>query len=125
MSNYLFILMRGLDETTRVRRCLRLARLAMLKGHQVSVCLMDEAVWLGHHLLHYQSRPEGMQGAETPESEICRLLHSLFAGKVRICLDRNSAQARSLSGTVLPEGMEWCGDAKLLEMAEDAKVFSF
>jgi sulfur relay (sulfurtransferase) complex TusBCD TusD component (DsrE family) len=44
MAKFLFVLSRGLEDSTRSTRCLQLAQIAMQEGHEVGVFLVDDGV---------------------------------------------------------------------------------
>lgn len=44
MAKFLFVLTRGLEDTSRSTRCLQLARIAQEAGHEVHVFLTDDGV---------------------------------------------------------------------------------
>jgi predicted peroxiredoxin len=46
MSNYLFVLTRGLEDPSRVTRTFQLAKVAQEKGHDVNIFLTDDAALL-------------------------------------------------------------------------------
>ncbi len=46
MGKYLFVLTRGLEDPTRVTRCLQLAKVAKEQGNDVHLFLTDDAVVL-------------------------------------------------------------------------------
>jgi len=46
MGRYLFVLTRGLEDPTRVTRCLQLAKVAKEQGNEVNLFLTDDAVVL-------------------------------------------------------------------------------
>jgi predicted peroxiredoxin len=46
MGKYLFVLTRGLEDPTRVTRCLQLAKVAKEQHHEVHLFLTDDAVVL-------------------------------------------------------------------------------
>jgi predicted peroxiredoxin len=46
MGKYLFVLTRGLEDPTRVTRCLQLAEVAKEQGNEVNLFLTDDAVLL-------------------------------------------------------------------------------
>lgn len=44
MAKFLFVLTRGMEDTSRSTRCLQLARIAQEAGHEVHVFLTDDGV---------------------------------------------------------------------------------
>lgn len=125
MSKYLFVLANGPEQPGRVGQCLRLAKLAALKGHEVSLFLMDEAVMLAHRFAC--SQPDKLP--ETAPDEFCQHFHFLRNARAAILLDTRSARRRLPHGMAcpghLPRGISLMSDAAMLDMAEEAKVFSF
>ena len=45
MRKFLFVLSRGPEDATRAVRCFQLAKIAVEKGHDVTVFLVDDAVY--------------------------------------------------------------------------------
>lgn len=117
MSKYLFVL--GRDEEPLARRCLRLAKLAVVKGHEVRVFLMDEAV----HLTQGIARREP-DSLDRPQDEVGQLYRFLRDAGAAFHVDRNSVRSRLPRGASLPRGMQLACDMQLIDMAEDSKVFS-
>ncbi|MCA1945914.1 MAG: DsrE family protein [Desulfovibrio sp.] len=121
MSKYLFVLARGPEDGGRVERCLRLARLAVLKGHEVSLFLMDEAVLLAQRFIC--SQPDKLP--EVAPDSLCQHLQFLRKAKASILLDVHSTRQRLGARTALPSGLALMSDAAMLDLAEESKVFSF
>ncbi len=46
MAKFLFVLTRGPEDPTRAVRCFQFAKIAADKGHEVTVFLVDDAVYL-------------------------------------------------------------------------------
>ncbi len=121
MSKYLFVLARGPQERAPVGQCLRLARLAVHKGHEVSLFLTGEAVDLVS-----RSLPGCAFGTPVrPSDDPCRLFATLRGTKARILVDKRSARERLRHLAALPGGLSVVSDAAMLDMAETSKVFSF
>ncbi len=126
MHTYLFMLThgdleRGEAGAARVRQCLRLAKLAALKGRRVTLFLLDDAVTLARRM-----SPRVRESLPTPpRDEIDTLLDFLRKAGVGIVFEKKSARARLSPAAPLPEGVALRGEANLIDMAEDAKVFSF
>lgn len=121
MSKYLFVLVRGPEESSRVGHCLRLAKLAVLKGHEVSLYLMGEAVVLAQR--YTKSCPEPVPSREADDP--CRLFSFLRGSKARILVDKRSARERLHDPAALPRDLALASDAAMLDLAEESKVFSF
>jgi predicted peroxiredoxin len=122
MHSYLFMLTHGEAEASAatVRRCLRLAKLALVKGRAVTLFLMDDAVTLARRM-----PPKVLEPFPTPcRDEIDVLLNYLREAGADIYLETKSARDK-LACTTLPEGVVLRHEAKFIDMAEDAKVFSF
>lgn len=128
MSKYLFVLAQGPggpEACGRVGQCLRLAKLAAMKGHEVTLFLMGEAVVLAQRFA--QSRPD-CPPDKAPD-EVCQMLQFLRKANARIMVDTKSARS-TLHGAMslkqsLPQGLSLMSDSAMLDLAEDAKVFSF
>ncbi|GAB7078962.1 DsrE family protein [Megalodesulfovibrio paquesii] len=121
MSKYLFVLARGPEDGGRVERCLRLARLAVLKGHEVRLFLMDEAVLLAQRFI--SSQPDKLP--ELAPDSLCQHLQFLRTANAAIHLDVKSARQRLGARTALPRGLSLMSDAAMLDLAEESRVFSF
>ncbi|WP_300154119.1 DsrE family protein [Solidesulfovibrio sp.] len=121
MSKYLFVLARGPQDRTPVGQCLRLAKLAVHKGHEVCLYLTGEAVDLVS-----RSQPKCAFGTPSrPADDPCRLFASLRGSRARIMLDKRSARERLAHMPALPGDLSVLSDAAMLDMAETSKVFSF
>ena len=46
MAKFLFVLSRGLEDPTRVVRCLQFAKIAVDKGHETVLFLVDDAAMI-------------------------------------------------------------------------------
>lgn len=121
MSRYLFVLSRGPQDAGPVGQCLRLAKLAVHKGHEVSLYLMGEAVGLVS-----RSAPCGVWGVPVRAADDpCRLFSCLRGSKARILVDKRSARERLGHMGTLPDDLSLISDAAMLDLAEQSKVFSF
>ncbi len=120
MTNYLFMLSCSRD-AERVRRCLRLAKLAVLKGRVVHLFLIDDAVTLAKHMSPrvFETLPE------PPRDEIDKLIEFLRKSRITIHLEKRSVRDKLAPQAPLPEGARLSDEARLIDMAENAKVFSF
>ena len=121
MSKYLFVLARGPQEPEAVGQCLRLARLAVMKKHEVCLFLLGDAVSLPGHYA-----PAGCWGA-SPRStdDPGRLFSDLRASGARILLDKRSARKRLGARGALHGDLALGSEAAMIDLAEQSKVFSF
>ncbi|MCI4626095.1 MAG: DsrE family protein [Candidatus Magnetoovum sp. WYHC-5] len=118
MAKFLFLITRGLDDPVRATRGLMLAKVAKEKGHDVHIFLTDDAVFLAKEgLLDNVMTPSG--------DEALSHMGYLIANKVPITVCVPCAQARKLSDTELIENATFGKAPQLIDVAEDARVFTF
>ena len=118
MSRFLFVLSRGPEDVTRSVRTFFLAKVAANKGHEVTVFLLDEAVyWSNLGMAERVRIPTG--------DALIDQIKELQAKKVRFLVCKPCAEARLIGVDELPDGFELSTAAVLIDLAEQAKVFSF
>ncbi len=118
MSKFLFVRSRGPEATTRSVRALFLAKVAANKGHEVTVFLLDEAVyWTNLSMAEKVRIPTG--------DALIDQIKELTAKKVKFLVCKPCAEARMISEDDFPGGFEISTAAVLIDMADEAKVFSF
>ncbi len=118
MASFLFVLSRGPEDVTRATRCLHLAKVAADKGHKVSVFLVDEGVYLSN--LALAERMKAPTGDEL--MPYVRFLQDKGA-TFHVC--KPCAETRLISADDLPQGFVIDTSATLIDLAVEAKVFSF
>ncbi|KJR40391.1 DsrE family protein [Candidatus Magnetoovum chiemensis] len=118
MAKFLFVLTRGLDDPIRATRGLMLAKVAKEKGHDVHIFLTDDAVLLAKEgLLDNVMTPSG--------DEALSHMGFLIANNVPISVCLPCAQVRKLGEAELIENAKYGKAPELIDIAEDAKVFTF
>jgi predicted peroxiredoxin len=118
MSKFLFVLSRGPEDVTRSVRALFLAKIAANKGHQVTVFLLDEAVyWTNLSMAEKVRIPTG--------DAMIDQIKDLLAKDVKILVCKPCAEIRMISEDDLPKGFEMSTAAVLIDLADEARVFSF
>ncbi|QGY39279.1 sulfur reduction protein DsrE [Pseudodesulfovibrio cashew] len=117
MSKFLFVLSRGPEDPTRAVRCFQFAKIAAEKGHDVTVFLVDDAVYFANLGLTERIKcPTG--------DEMLPYLQTIQEkGKILVC--KPCAATRMLGEDDLPAGFEISTGMVLIDLAEEAKVFSF
>ncbi len=117
MSKFLFLLSRGPEDATRAVRCFQFAKIAAEKGHDVTVFLVDDAVYFTN--LGLAERVKCPTGDE--------LLPYLKAvqekGRILVC--KPCAATRMIGEDDLPANFEISTGVAMIDIAEEAKVFSF
>lgn len=118
MTPFLFVLSRGPEDPTRAGRTFFLAKMAAEKGHPVTVFLLDDGVyWTNLGLAERTRIPTG--------DELGALMGALRDKNVPILVCKPCADSRQVDEADLPPGFALSTAAKLLELAEQAKVFTF
>ncbi len=118
MSKFLFVLTRGPEDPTRAVRCFQFAKIAKDKGHEVTVFLVDDAVYLTN--LSLTERLKAPTGDEL--ITYWRFLADRGAG-ILVC--KPCAEARMIAEEDLPPGTKISTGMSLIDLAEQAKVFTF
>lgn len=117
MTKFLFVLSRGPEDPIRAVRCFQFAKIAAEKGHDVTVFLVDDAVYLANLGL-----AENVQ-APTGDPLIGYLQTVREKGRILVC--KPCAAARMLAEDDLPQGFVIETGLTLIDMSVEAKVFSF
>ncbi|WP_243438893.1 DsrE family protein [Fundidesulfovibrio soli] len=118
MSKFLFVLSRGPEDSTRAVRAMFLAKVAAGKGHDVTVFLLDEAVyWSNLGMAERVRIPTG--------DAMIDQIRELQDKGVKFLVCKPCAEARLIGADDLPAGFEISTAAVLIDMAVEAKVFSF
>ena len=118
MARFLFVLSRGAEDPTRCVRCFQFAKIAVEKGHEVTVFLVDDAVQLCH--LSITERIKAPTG-----DECLPYLRLLQDRQVPILVCKPCAEARMIGEDDLPQGFCISTGATLIDLAAEAKVFTF
>ena len=117
MKKFLFVLSRGPEDSTRSVRCFQFAKIAAEKGHDTTVFLVDDAVYLAN--LGMAERVKCPTGDELlPYMKVMQ-----EKGKILVC--KPCAATRMIGEDDLPKGFSISTGVTLIELAEDAQVFSF
>lgn len=117
MNKVLFILNHASDNPTKVVRCFQLAKIAVSKGCDVVIFLIDDAVYLyNQDLVNRIKAPTGDSLAE----HIGPLID-----KARIYLCTPCCNARGIEEDDIPDFMELSTGSKLIDLAMESKVISF
>ena len=117
MRKYLFILSRGPEDPTRAVRCFQFAKIAADKGHDVTVFLVDDAVYFTN--LGLAERVKCPTGDDLlPYLQVIQ-----EKGKILVC--KPCAATRMIGEDELPGNFEISTGVTLIEISEEAKVFSF
>jgi len=118
MARFLFVLSRGPEDPTRAVRCFQFAKIALEKGHEVTVFLVDDAAYFTNiGLAERVKAPTG--------DELITYWKFLLekGGKILVC--KPCAEARMIGPDELPKGVEIGTGYQLIDLAADSKVFSF
>lgn len=118
MTQFLFVLTRGPEDPTRCVRCFQFAKIAAEKGHDVTVFLVDDAVLLCH--LGITERLKAPTG-----DECLPYLRQLQERQVAVLVCKPCAEARMIGEDDLPQGFRISTGATLIDLAAEAKVFTF
>lgn len=118
MSSFLFALSRGPEDPTRAVRAMFLAKVAAGKGHEATVFLLDDAVyWTNLTMAERVRIPTG--------DSMLDQIKELQAKGVKFLVCKPCAEARLIGAEDLPQGFEISTAGVLIDLAVEAKVFSF
>lgn len=118
MARFLFVVSRGPEETTQAVRALFLAKIAANKGHDVTVFLLDDAVyWTNLGMAEKVRIPTG--------DALIDQIRELQAKGVKFLVCTPCAQARLITEDDLPQGFALGTAATLIDLAAESKVFTF
>lgn len=118
MSKFLFVLSRGPEDPTRAVRCFQLAKIAAEKGHEVTVFLVDDAAYFTN--LALTERVKAPTG-----DELLPYWKFLVEKGVDILVCKPCAETRMIDADDLPPGAKIGTGMTLIDLAAEAKVFSF
>ncbi|WP_428563245.1 MAG: DsrE family protein [Solidesulfovibrio sp. DCME] len=118
MAQFLFALSRGPEDPVRAVRAFFLAKVAAGKGHEVTVFLLDDAVyWSNLGMAETVRIPTG--------DALIDQIRALQEKGVRILVCKPCAEARLISGDDLPPNFAISTAPDMIDIAAEAKVFSF
>ena len=118
MASFVFALSNGPENASRAVRAFFLAKVAANKGHQVTVFLLDDAVyWTNLGMAERVRIPTG--------DALIDQIRELQAKGVKILVCKPCAEARMISASDLPQGFEISTAATLIDLAAEGKLFSF
>jgi predicted peroxiredoxin len=118
MAKYLFVLTRGLEDPTRMVRCLQLAKVAKEKGHEVTLFLTDDAVFLAKPGIADQITAPTGDGASP-------YFGFLLQQSVPIHVCTPCARNRQVEERDLVENAFFSTAPNLIDLSEGAQVFTF
>jgi predicted peroxiredoxin len=118
MAKFLFVLTRGPEDPTRATRCFQFAKIAADKGHEVTVFLIDDAVYFTN--LSLTERVKAPTG-----DELITYWKFLVEKQAAILVCKPCAETRLIGEDDLPPGCKIGTGVTLIDLAVDAKVFSF
>lgn len=118
MSKFLFVLTRGPEDPTRAVRCFQFAKIAKDKGHEVTVFLVDDAVYLTN--LALAERVKAPTG-----DELITYWKFLVDQGAAILVCKPCAETRLVGEDDLPPGTKIGTGMTLIDLADQSKVFTF
>jgi predicted peroxiredoxin len=118
MSKFLFVLTRGPEDPTRAVRCFQFAKIAADKGHEVTVFLVDDGVYLTN--LSLTERIKAPTG-----DELLTYWKFLVEKRAAILVCKPCAESRLIAADELPPGTAIGTGVTLIDLAAEAKVFTF
>ncbi len=118
MSKFLFVLSRGTEDPTRVTRCFFLAKVAAEKGHDVTIFLLDDAVYL--------SNPAIAEHIKAPTGDaLSSYLKFIREKNIPVLVCKPCAETRLISEDDLPPNFKISTGPVLIDLAAESKVFTF
>jgi predicted peroxiredoxin len=118
MAKFLFVLTRGPEDPTRAVRCFQFAKIAADKGHEVTVFLVDDAVYFTN--LGLAERVKAPTG-----DELMSYWKFLVEKGASILVCKPCAESRMVTPDELPPGTAIGTGVTLIDLAVEARVFSF
>ena len=118
MAKFLFVLTRGPEDPTRAVRCFQFAKIAADKGHEVTVFLVDDAVYFTN--LSLSERIKAPTG-----DELMDYWKFLVDKGARMLVCKPCAETRLVSEDDLPPGLKIGTGVTLIDLAAESQVFSF
>ncbi len=118
MAKFLFVLSRGLEDPTRVVRCLQLAKVAADKGHDTVLFLVDDAVAI--------ARLGALETVRAPTGDEAKpYMDFLIEKEVPIMVCTPCANTRFLDPDEFVKGARLELGLTLIDLAAESQVFSF
>ncbi len=118
MAKFLFVLSRGLEDPTRVVRCLQFAKIAVDKGHETVLFLVDDAAMI--------ARVGAVETIKAPTGDEAKpYLDFLIDKKVEIMVCKPCANARFLDPEEFVPGARLETGMTLIDLAAQSKTFTF
>ena len=118
MAKFLFVLTRGPEDPTRAVRCFQFAKLAADQGHEVTVFLVDDAVYFTN--LSLSERIKAPTG-----DDLMTYWRFLVDKGAAMLVCKPCAATRLISEDELPPGLTIATGVTLIELAAESKVFTF
>lgn len=118
MEKFLFVLSRGLEDPTRATRAFQLAKVAKEKGHEVNIFLVDDAV--AYAVLGLADNVMAPTGDSAKP-----YIDYLVENKVSFFICTPCARTRLYSEDEFIEGAKLSTAGHLIDLATEAKVFTF
>jgi len=118
MAKFLFVLTRGPEDPTRAVRCFQFAKIAAEQGHEVTVFLVDDAVYFTN--LSLTERIKAPTG-----DEMLGYWKFLVEKGAQLLVCKPCAEARLVGEEDLPPGWRIGTGVTLIQTAVEAKVFTF
>ena len=118
MAKFLFVLTRGPEDPTRAVRCFQFAKIAADKGHEVTVFLVDDAVYFTN--LSIAERVKAPTG-----DELMGYWKFLVDKGATMLVCKPCAESRLISEDELPPGLKIGTGVTLIDLAAKSQVFSF
>jgi predicted peroxiredoxin len=118
MSKFLFVLSRGPEDPIRAVRCFQFAKIAREKGHEVTVFLVDDAVYFTN--LSLTERVKAPTG-----DELITYWRFLTDNGAAILACKPCAETRMVGEEDLPPGVKISTGSVLIDLADQSKVFAF
>ncbi len=118
MAKFLFVLTRGPEDPTRAVRCFHFAKIAADKGHDVTVFLVDDAVYFTN--LSLSERIKAPTG-----DDLMGYWKFLVDKGATMLVCKPCAATRLISEDELPPRLTIGTGVTLIELAAESKVFTF
>lgn len=118
MTKFLFVLTRGPEDPTRAVRCFQFAKIAADKDYEVTVFLVDDAVYFTN--LALTERVKAPTG-----DELVTYWKFLVDKGATILVCKPCAETRMVGEEDLPPGSAIGTGVTLIDLAAESQVFSF
>ena len=118
MEKFLFVLNRGLEDPIRATRAFQLAKVAIEKGHEVNIFLVDDAV--AYAIVGLADNVMAPTGDKAKQ-----YIDYLIEQKVPFHLCTPCARTRLFGEDQFIEGAKLSTAPILIDLATESKVFTF